>query len=176
MSLPVADQALWGCARHAQLGKTCCQVCEVLVTEGDRRRIAAHAHVTDFWEYRPPNDPGYLDQDDDPNWLKWAFRSDGTRPVLKRSEAGCTFLGQAGCRLPMDVRPLICRLYPYTYTEHGIDGVLDECPAEVIPPGQTILEVLDMNRQAADQWHALLYAELRTGKECHEDRADLRSA
>lgn len=177
MAVPETDQTLWGCARHAQLGKTCCQICEIVVTAGDCRRVAAHAQRTDFWEYRAPDDPAYLEQDDDPNWLKWAFRADGTRPILKRHASGdCTFLGAAGCRLPLEVRPLVCRLYPNTYTERGIDGVLDECPKEVIPPGRTILEVLDMNRREADRWHAMLYAELRAGKDHHEDRADLRSA
>ncbi|MCA9243890.1 MAG: YkgJ family cysteine cluster protein [Phycisphaerales bacterium] len=155
---------LWGCAKHAQMGKTCCQTCEILVTEGDRERIHAHTGQQDFWEYRTPSDPVYLEQDDDPNWLKWAFRPDGARAVLRRPASGdCRFLGPAGCSLPMETRPLVCRLYPFTYTERGIDGVSDGCPREVIPPGSTILQVLDMRREDADRWHAQLYAELREG-------------
>lgn len=165
--MPATDDAggLWGCARHAQIGKTCCQEREVLVTGGDRARIAAHSGRRDFWEYRVPADPSYLDQDDDPNWLKWAFRPDGSRAVLRRRDGGdCTFLGPAGCTLPLDVRPLVCRLYPFTYTERGIDGVSDECPPEVIPPGSNILKVLDLRVEDAEPWRAQLYAELRDGE------------
>ena len=177
MSHNVAEQELWGCARHAQFEKTCCQTCEVLVTKGDRLRIAEHTGQQEFWERRAPTDPVYLQQDDDPNWLKWVFAPDGTRPILRRRTAGdCGFLETAGCTLPVDVRPLVCRLYPFTYTERGIDGVSDGCPKEVIPPGSTILKVLDMNRAEADEWHALLYAELRSGERCDETRIDIRPA
>lgn len=168
---------LWGCALHARMGKTCCQECEVLVTVGDRQRIAEQTGREDFWEHKAPDNPAYLDQDDDPNWLKWAFRPDGTRPVLKRHSSGdCGFLGPEGCVLSLEIRPIVCRLFPYTYTERGIDGVSDACPKEVIPPGSTILQVLDMRREDADRWHAQLYAELRTGTSCDENRAYLRSA
>ena len=53
----------------------------------------------------------------------------------------CTFLGAAGCVLPEEVRPLVCRLYPFEYTHRGILGeprqrldkgvILDQ----VAPPG-----------------------------------------
>lgn len=170
-------QELWGCAKHAQIGKTCCQTSEVLVTAGDRARITEYARRGDFWGHRAPGNPSYADQDDDPNWLKWAFRPDGTRPVLNRKASGdCSFLGASGCTLPMTTRPLVCRLFPYTYTEKGIDGVDDACPKEVVPPGSTILQVLDMKREEADRWHAQLYRELRTGERFDESRTDVRPA
>ena len=156
--------ALWGCARHAALGRTCCQTAEVLVTAGDRERIAEATGRSDFWEYRAPADPAYLEQDDDPNWIRWAFRGDGTRPVLRRRPEGdCTFLGPTGCTLGVELRPLVCRLFPYSYTEAGLGAVEDACPAEVIPPGVTILEMLEMKRVDAERWHRQLYAELREG-------------
>lgn len=164
------SREVWGCARHALMGRTCCQTCEVLVTEGDKRRIADHAGREDFWEDRAPGDPVYLEQDDDPNWLRWAFHPDGTRPVLtRRPDGDCTFLGEAGCTLPLEVRPLVCRLYPFTYTERGIDGVSDGCPREVVPPGRSILDVLGMCRDAAARWHRMLYTELRTKRPCASD-------
>jgi uncharacterized protein len=170
-----AELATWGCARHAQLGKTCCQTCEVFVTAGDRRRIEESLRASGstvpaaFWEYRAPADARYLDQEHDPSWLRFAFRSDLTRPVLRRLPAGdCLFLGESGCCLPLFVRPLVCRLYPYTYTEQSIDGVSDECPREVVPPGSTILQVLDMRREEADVWHRQLYEELRAGSALEE--------
>jgi Fe-S-cluster containining protein len=168
---------LSGCARCATLGKTCCQTREILVTTGDRERIAAYAGVRDFWEYTRPTDPAYLEQDHDPNWLRWAFRPDGARPILKRRPNGdCRFLGEAGCVLPMEVRPLVCRLYPYVYTEHGIEGVADECPRAVVPPGQTIVQVLDMRIADAVRWHELLYAEIRSQEPQDVDRTDVRLA
>ncbi|MGE3180809.1 MAG: YkgJ family cysteine cluster protein [Phycisphaerae bacterium] len=159
---------LWGCAKHAQIGKTCCQTSEVFVSVGDRARIARFTGRNDFWHDQPPENPDYIDQDDDSTWQRGAFNDDGTRPILKRRENGdCTFLGDAGCSMPVDVRPIVCRLYPYTYTDRGIDGIdASRCPAEVFPPGSTILQVLDMRRDEADKWHQQLYTELRTGKEC----------
>jgi Fe-S-cluster containining protein len=166
-----------GCARCGTLGKTCCQTREVMTTAGDRERIAAHTGTRDFWEYKYPCEPSYLEQDNDPNWLAWGFRPDGTRPILRhRPNGDCCFFSAAGCALPMEIRPLICRLYPFTYTERGIDGVSNECPREVIPAGHTILEVLGMKLADAIRWHELLYAELRPKEPCDVNRPDIRSA
>ncbi len=167
---------LWGCAKCATLGKTCCQICEVLVTVGDQQRIRLATRRTDFWEYRIPADPSYLDQADDPNWLRWAFRADGSRPVLKRVGGNCVFLGPNGCTLHMEVRPLVCRLYPYAYTEAGLNGICDACPPAVVPPGLTILNTLGMCHEDAVRWHRMLYNELRTKGPCHEGRTDVRLA
>ncbi|GMU83389.1 MAG: hypothetical protein AMXMBFR47_32590 [Planctomycetota bacterium] len=164
MSAEPSTDGLWGCAKCARITQTCCQRAEVLTTAADRARIAAFTGWSDFWEYRAPESPSYTDQDDDPNWIHWGFRPDGTRPILKRRLGGdCVFLSPTGCALPMDIRPLVCRLYPYTYNEQGIDGIDNGCPPEVIPPGSNILTVLDMRRAEADQWHAALYRELREG-------------
>lgn len=172
-----APPGQWGCVRCAQITRTCCQRCEVLVTQLDRERIRRFTGQSDFWEYRAPDDPTYLDQQDDPNWLRWAFRPDGTRPVLRRRLSGdCTFLTPAGCRLPMDVRPLVCRLYPFEYTEAGLAGVSGGCPPAVVPPGRSILHVLDMREAEAAVWHRMLYHELRTGSPLDEDRTHLRPA
>ncbi|MCB9683475.1 MAG: hypothetical protein H6735_00375 [Alphaproteobacteria bacterium] len=144
------------------MGQTCCQGTEILVTSRDRERIAAFTARTDFFERALPIDPVYLDQDDDPNWLVWAFDTDGTRHVLKREPNGdCGFLGHLGCTLPLDVRPLICRLHPYEYTEDGVTGVSSQCPDEVVPPGSTIVEVLGMVPDEAERWRDQIYAELR---------------
>jgi Fe-S-cluster containining protein len=172
---PAADprgcaNPLWGCAKHALHERTCCQTAEVFVTEGDKRRIAEHTGRADFWEARAPSDPSYAGDDDDPAWMRLAFRADGTRPVLKRHANGdCTFLGPQGCTLPTDVRPLVCRMYPFDYTERGIRGVDGHrCPSWVVPPGGTLLTTLGMRREDAERWHRILYQELRLA-----DRADV---
>jgi Fe-S-cluster containining protein len=152
----------WGCAKHALIERTCCQTSEVFVTEGDKQRIAEHTGRLDFWENRAPEDPSYLDQADDPRWARGVFRPDGTRPILKREPGGdCTFLGREGCSLPVEVRPLVCRMYPFEYSEKGVEGVGGRCPDYVVPPGSTLLDTLGMKREDAVRWHKVLYRELR---------------
>jgi Fe-S-cluster containining protein len=95
--------------------------------------------------------------------------------VLRREPGGdCTFLGAAGCTLPLEVRPLVCRMYPYDYTEHGIRASLSEgCPTQLLRPGETLLRALDMRRDDAERWRAQLYAELALEAR-DADRPDLR--
>lgn len=155
------------CARCARTQRTCCQRAEILLTQGDLRRITAHAGGNGFWEHRAPADAAYLEPDaDDPHWLRYTVRADGRRRMLRRRANGdCTFLGSRGCVLPEDVRPLVCRLYPFAYTEAGLDGVDDEyCPTALLAPrGEPMTEVLGMSRSAAEAWRTVLYQELRDG-------------
>lgn len=156
---------LWGCALHATIGKTCCQGTEVLVTAGDRARISAAIGRDDWYELRSVDDPAYFGQDDDPNWTRWGFLPDGTRPVVKhRDNRDCTFLGPQGCSLATEVRPLVCRLFPYEYTERGFTGLSAMCPGHVIPPGRAILDLIGLRRPDAERWHTMLYDELRSGR------------
>jgi Fe-S-cluster containining protein len=143
--------------------KTCCQTREIYVTPGDVERIAEYTGRRDTYVYRVPDNPSYLDQDDDPAWRDHVFRVDGTRRVLKRRASGdCHFLGSAGCVLPTEVRPLVCRIYPYDYTEDGIQEELATgCPLELLPAGQGLIEALDMWRTDAVRWHRQLYEEIR---------------
>jgi len=147
------------CSRHM---KTCCQTADIFTTLGDVRRIEEYTGQTGFTEFRGPSNPSYADQDDDPIWRDNVFRPDGTRRVMKKQANGdCTFLGNAGCVLPLETRPLICRIYPFDYTA---DGILDElapgCPTELLRPGQGLIEALDMQRSDAERWHKQLYEEL----------------
>ena len=142
--------------------KTCCQTSDIFVTRGDVARIEAHTQQSGFTEYRAPKNPNYADQDDDPVWRDNVFQPDGTRRVLKKQASGdCTFLGSAGCVLPLEVRPLICRIYPFDYNADGLqDDLAEGCPLELLPLGQGLIEALDMNRGSAERWHQQLYAEL----------------
>lgn len=152
------------CAECAMLGLTCCSVKrDILVTLGDIDRIARLTGQTDFFEYRCPIDPAYLDQAHDPNWLRYTVYTDGTRRVLKRAADGaCVFVNSTGCVLPMDVRPLVCRLYPFNYTEEGLAGVVTECPEYLLTHNETILDALHMSYTAAYPWWDALYTELRS--------------
>ena len=165
------------CARCARLQRTCCQRAEVLVTLGDLDRIEAHrieaqrasaaepVPAGPFHERRRPTDPDYLDDDpDDPLWRRATVAADGTRRVLRRRANGdCIFLGQAGCVLPGDVRPLVCRLYPFAFTEAGLVGeAADYCPtADLGVPAGSMAQRLGMRPGAAEAWRRALYVELR---------------
>lgn len=158
------------CARCASFQRTCCQRAEILVTEDDVRRVTAQTGAAPdaFVERRRPVDPEYVAPDgDDPNWLRLTVREDGTRRMLRRQANGdCVFLGAAGCRLPLDARPLVCRLYPFAFTESGLDGVdADYCPTTVLAPhGEPMTAVLGMSTVDAERWRSQLYQELRDGQ------------
>ena len=78
----------------------------------------------------------------------------------------CIFLGNQGCVLASDIRPLMCRLYPYTYNEFGMIGlVLNEdliCPLHALQAGETVLDMLALPHTQADPWRKMYYAELRS--------------
>jgi len=169
------------CARCAQLGKTCCQLTEIHVTAGDVKRIAAQSSRIDFYEYRRPVNQEYAADDNDPVWQFLVFRPDGSRRVLKQQQSGdCFFLGPHGCQLPMEARPLICRLHPYLYNANGIlDGVLDQrCPSHLLESGDSLPAVLGMSLEQARTWHNTLYAEIKfsDGDLVNENWTDLRPA
>lgn len=151
------------CARCARHQKTCCQTREIYATPGDVQRIADFTGRTDFYAYRVPANPEYLDQDDDPAWRDNIFRSDMSRRTLNHQPNGdCTFLGPVGCVLPVDVRPLVCRIYPFDYTEEGIaDELASGCPTQLMVPGETLLGCLDMTQVVAEGWRRQIYEEIR---------------
>ena len=161
------SEALPPCARCALVQRTCCQRAEILVTEGDVARISATIGRADFHERRAPLDPEYLEEDpEDPSWLRLTVRPDGTRRVLRRQANGdCTFLGPQGCVLELETRPLVCRLYPYAFTESGVDGREEGyCPTALLAPdGRAMVDVLDVAKSDADRWHSTLYDELHHG-------------
>lgn len=155
------------CAQCARVQQTCCQRAEILLTREDVRRIGTYTGRADFYEFRPPTDPAYLEHDEeDPNWLAYTFEPDGTRRILRKTPDGCTFLGAEGCTLPEFVRPLVCRLYPFKFTERGITGEApDYCPTRLfLRPGaeHTMITVLGMSLADGQKWHEMLYRELRT--------------
>lgn len=150
------------CARCARHMRTCCQTSQIYVTPGDVERITAQTGRRDFTEFRRPDDPIYLENGDDPLWVEHVFREDGTRRILTHAANGdCTFLGEKGCTLPTEVRPLICRIYPYDYNAEGIKPVLARgCPTELIRQGETLLTELGMSYDEALRWHEQLYQEI----------------
>lgn len=150
------------CAQCARLGKTCCQGREIYVTPGDVQRIFWNTGNMDFYEFIMPADPDYADQADDPIWRNHVFLADGRRRVLKRSSSDdCIFLGKTGCVLSMGVRPLVCRLHPYTYTAAGLSSTPETgCPVNLLNVGESLMDVLSMPSNLAGAWWHDLYEEI----------------
>jgi uncharacterized protein len=106
MRLPVTSDPspIHPCARCATLQETCCQVADVLVTEGDRARIEAQVGHAEFWERRV-RVPRWEYDETDPNWAQMTTRTDGTCTLLKRRTNGdCTSSDRAAAssRRPCD--------------------------------------------------------------------------
>lgn len=151
------------CARCARHHETCCQKTDIYVTLQDVRRIEQHVGFSGFEEFRQPFDPVYIFQEDDPLWMEKVFQADGSRRVVRHKENGdCVFLGSAGCTLPTEVRPLICRLYPFDYNAEGLKTVpASGCPSHLLAPGQSVFEGVGVNPDDARRWHGMLYQELQ---------------
>ncbi len=151
------------CIRCASQGRTCCQQHDIYVTAGDCQRIQRHGGFCDFYEYRVGVHADYADQEDDPLWHRYVFRTDGRRRVLKwLADGDCLFLGPSGCSLSLTARPLVCRLYPHLYTAEGLSGQWDgECSATRMQAMPSFEKgIAGVARQQAVQWHRMLYREI----------------
>jgi uncharacterized protein len=150
------------CLECAGRGQTCCQGHEIFVTWGDCRRIIDHTRRHDFYEYRKCTNVDYADQEGDPIWRQFVFRPDGTRRVLRQTAGGdCILLTPAGCRLPLTVRPLVCRLFPHLYSAEGLFPGWDaECPAARSCGRDIESDIAGVAQKEAEQWHDLLYDEV----------------
>jgi Fe-S-cluster containining protein len=148
------------CCQCSQNGTSCCKGTQILLTTGDVRRIARFLDAFNFFTFEVP-DLIYRDPGDDPAWLALTIRPDGRRRVLKRTaDKGCTMLAENGCLLPITVRPLICRLHPYAFSEADISGVDPTCPMSREGNWPVLQEQLGMAMNEARIWHRLLYREL----------------
>lgn len=150
------------CVVCAEQGGSCCVDRDIVVSPGDVERITSHTGTGDFHELRAAGSPDYLEQDDDPLWELCTVQLCGRRKVLRHAAPGiCWFLAERGCRLPEEIRPLVCRLHPVEFNAERITGLSPECPGQHLPPGENVLTNLDMDLGRAEQWRQQLYAELR---------------
>ncbi len=149
------------CARCAASGYTCCHNTRIILTHGDLARIAEVAGE-DFYEYVNAGKAGKRELEEDPIWA--GLFAEGRRlRVLRRQPDGrsCHFLAPNGCRLTLETRPLICRLYPYDYTHGSIKGVhAPYCPEPESDDPDLLLALLGMHRDTAEQWRIALYKEI----------------
>ena len=150
------------CVRCARKQQTCCQDSDIHVTLADVRRIAAATGREEFSEFRQPAYAVYDQSIEDPFWYQHVFRKDGMRRVLKQRDGGdCGFLGDHGCTLPTDARPLVCRLYPFDYNAEGIlERPASGCPVELLAPGRSLFEELQMSADHAEQVRTQFYVEI----------------
>ncbi len=160
--MAIAENRQSLCERCAAEGFTCCQNTRVFLTLGDVVRIAAavgHKQFVDYADVQPDADV----EDIDPAWAK-TFASSRSRRILKHKAEqprDCVLLTESGCCLPVEARPLLCRLYPFDYTEHTIKGLYPHlCPEPERSNPPLLLALLGMNRDAAEQWRRLLYKEI----------------
>lgn len=151
------------CARCAKAGKTCCQKTEIFLTIGDVNRIRSSGVSDQFWEYAAPTDEdSQPDFSYDPVWSR-IFGEGGKRRILRHREGGtdCRFLTAGGCELPLAVRPLVCRLYPFDYTATTIKGVDGHfCPSPEKDYAPLLLASLEMNHDDAEACRKQIYAEI----------------
>lgn len=103
-----------------------------------------------------------MQDENDPVWLYYVFRPDGSRRVLKTTpEGNCTFLTENGCRLPLHIRPIVCRLHPYEYNAGGFyNAFAPGCPVDMLEPGRSLSACFDMDPAVAASWHKMLYDEI----------------
>lgn len=148
------------CARCAASGYTCCHNTRIILTQGDLARIIAVAG-DDFYKYEAAGKAGKRDLETDPIWAGLFASGRRLRVLRHRPDGSCHFLEANGCRLTLDARPLLCRLYPYDYTHASIKGVhaLYCCEPESGDP-DLLLALLGMNRDTAEQWRSDLYREI----------------
>jgi len=152
------------CLQCAQRGPTCCQISDVYVSPGDIRRIRLQTGRTDFYHFRRSRDPAYSDFDENSLWGRCVLRKDGSRRVLHRTARGdCIFLGRNGCALTLEVRPLVCRLYPHLYDARGFDAALDPgCPVcDLAPSQQKHSRIAGFHSADLNRWHRMLYHEIQ---------------
>lgn len=152
------------CARE---GKTCCQGRDIYVTKGDVVRISCFLGHKDIFEFRKASDPSYLNNQEDPIWMEYVFRPDTSRRVLKTTPSGdCCFLTNTGCALPMNIRPLVCRIFPLSFHAGGFHPWFEKaCPVHLLASGQTLNQNLGITEADAILWHRMLYSEILLEKD-----------
>ena len=154
----------WMCASS---GGSCCVNMQIYLTGGDINRIQAATGKRDFIRYEKPW--SWCERDGtDLQWKEHVLGCDRRRVVKRRTDGSCHFLGEKGCVLDLETRPLVCRLYPFEYMPEGISGLHPGCPASKSDHPEEALEEMGMQSDRVAAWHTALYAELpgrrRSGK------------
>jgi Fe-S-cluster containining protein len=136
---------------------------QIYLTGEDIKRISNVIGSSGFFRYEKPW--SWCERDEaDPVWEKHVFGCSRRRVVRRRVDGSCHFLGENGCVLDLEIRPLVCRLYPYEYRPDGIHGVHPKCPVSRSETPETDFKTMGMRSDRVNAWHAAFYAELARGK------------
>ncbi|WP_094605228.1 hypothetical protein SPSIL_033010 [Sporomusa silvacetica DSM 10669] len=167
------------CAQCARLQKTCCEreATKIALTGGDIARISQFAGQEDFYELKPveeelkdvyANPACYTE--DDYIYVTYLFDDQGRRNILRKNpDQTCCFVTLTGCSLPHDIRPLLCRIYPYDWNDRleiWIDG--SYCPASLFKDEEDMVKKVGLSAAEALELIKLFYAEIMDGKASHE--------
>jgi Fe-S-cluster containining protein len=127
MSNPQSPPPAHVCARCPRaLGESCCEVQDgerlATLTWSDVDRIAAHTGRAgrSFAELDPLTESLALEYEARRPLYRGYFARGPFRLTLRRRAGACVFLDRArGCRLPPEVRPTACQLYPFELAADG---------------------------------------------------------
>jgi hypothetical protein len=135
---------------------------EVYLTPGDLARIARHTRRGGFSRVAAARSI-YLEASADPVWRTHVLGVSGRRRILRRRRDGeCVFLAADGCVLPLEVRPLLCRIFPYDFDHRGLTRPDPTCPVARDPDPEATLASMGMGRETVRRWHRQLYDEILT--------------
>jgi len=160
------------CANCGRSGrKGCCVYETIVLTREDVQRIRSFLPESiQFYDIcdltSVQNERVARWADGDPAWLRLVSAENGNARVLKTKQDGlCWFLEAEGCCLPMHVKPLVCRLYPYDrFSEFELpEYPLQEdvnCPPELFVTSKNVAELIGVCRSDVEKWHAQLYKEI----------------
>jgi hypothetical protein len=159
------------CIECAKLQITCCEDfrSEIGVTRGDIRRILEYTGRNDFYHLMPVLEENKTILENPCNivkgsekYVRYFFDDQGRRNVLKKNEKnGCCFLSPDGCSLPLNTRPIMCRLYPYHWDDYGnieITGL--GCPKSLFKDEQEMRAELCLPEIEAKKLIAVFYDEI----------------
>jgi Fe-S-cluster containining protein len=115
------------CARCAKaLGKTCCEPRGTehlaMVTRADIARIREHTRLSArrFTQEEAVTEEGAADYEATWPLYRGYFQRGPVRITLLARSGACVFHEPtSGCTLPLDVRPMACRLYPFDQWADG---------------------------------------------------------
>lgn len=150
----------WMCASS---GGSCCVNMQIYLTGGDVERISSLTGSRDFYRYEAPWS-WCEDDGEDPIWRDHVLGCARRRVVRRKAGGSCHFLGESGCVLDLETRPLVCRLFPYVYMPDGIHGLHTRCPASKSVRPEDDLREMGMQSERVSAWHGTLYAELSRGR------------
>ena len=156
------------CKQCSKRQLTCCQDSDIFITLGDIKRISKYildTHIlsnTDFYEDREAGEAYIKAVKDNPKDIIWNLVTinNGMRRVTKKNEGDCIFLSTTGCLLPLEIRPLVCRIYPFDFNQSGV-FISSNCACPLDLVGNDPPAALEIKLEDAIRWHKMLYKELK---------------